>query len=154
MESSHRDLAPVQPILDEELQFFSHITRELSLENYQQTVKLVSAVLQSLRQTLTLENAELLLNQLPDFLKLAFATNWKRDENQVKIEHLDEFVGLVMDRDNQQSRKNLFRSEVEALSVIILTLRGMSKIVDLLNFEALAPALRQELRDASTEATV
>lgn len=138
-------------ILEEELYFFAHITKELSLENSQQAVKLVSAVLQSLRQTLSLENAEILLNRLPDFLKLAFATNWKRDEPQVHVEHLDEFVDLVMDRDNQY-RKNMFRDEVETLSVIIMTLKGLSRMVDLENFDGLSNALRQELRGVTEAA--
>jgi uncharacterized protein (DUF2267 family) len=141
----------IPPLLEEELQFFSHITKELSLENSQQAVKLVSAVLQSLRQTLTLENAEVLLNRLPDFLKLAFATNWKREESQVQVEHLDEFVDLVMDRDNQY-RKSMFRDEVQTLSVIILTLKGLSRMVDLENFDGLSNALRQELRGVSEAA--
>jgi uncharacterized protein (DUF2267 family) len=149
MNKNQTETAPA--LLDEELHFFSHLTKELSLENSQQAVKLVSAVLQSLRQTLSLENAEILLNRLPDFLKLAFATNWKRDEPQVHVDHLDEFVNLVMDRDNQY-RKNMFHDEVQTLSVIILTLKGLSRLVDLENFEGLSNALRQELRGVSEAA--
>jgi hypothetical protein len=92
-----------------------------------------------------------LLNRLPDFLKLAFVTNWKRDEEQIVVQHLDEFVNLVMDRDNVE-RRNLFRDEVFTLSVIIMTLKGISKMVDLEHFEGLSPALRQELRHVSTGA--
>lgn len=151
METTNPTSIQTEPLNEQELQFFSVISRELSLDNSQQAVKLVSAVLQALRQTLSLENAEKLLNELPDFLKLAFATNWKRDEEQVHIEHLDEFVGLVMDRDNLY-QKNLFRSEVQTLAVIILTLKGLSKIIDLENFEGLSNALRHELRHSTEEA--
>jgi uncharacterized protein (DUF2267 family) len=151
MERLRTNPAPSQPLHPDEVHFFSAISKELSLDTSQQAVKLVGAVLQSLRQTLTLENADLLLNRLPDFLKLAFVTNWKRDEEQIVVQHLDEFVNLVMDRDNVE-RRNLFRDEVFTLSVIIMTLKGISKMVDLEHFEGLSPALRQELRHVSTGA--
>ena len=150
METMSKETAS-QSLNPEEVSFFSLISRELSLETSHEVVKLVSAVLQALRQTLSLQQAETLLNELPDFLKLAFATNWQRDEQQIHVEHLDEFVNLVMDRDNRYQR-NLFKSEVQTLSVIILTLKGLAKIIDLEHFSGLSNALRQELRDISTEA--
>ena len=135
----------------EELYFLYQIKKEFSLDSTQDAVKLVASVLQALRQTLTLEDAYKLLNQLPDFLKLAFAANWERNEKPVRIEHLDELVCLVMDRD-EKSKRGLFKDEVQTLSVIILTLKKLYKLVDLENFEGLSPALRQELKDIPTEA--
>jgi uncharacterized protein (DUF2267 family) len=135
----------------EEMQFLFQIRKELSLDNSQEAVKLVASVLQALRQTLSLEEANALLNRLPDFLKLAFAANWARDEQRVRVEHLDEFVSLVMDRD-ERSKKGLFRNEVQTLSVVILTLKKLHKVVDLENFEGLSTALKQELREVSPEA--
>jgi uncharacterized protein (DUF2267 family) len=135
----------------EEMIFFRQIKKELSLENQQEVVQLVASVLQALRQTLALERASALLNELPDFLKLTFAANWKQDEVPVKIDHLDEFVNLVMARD-RKNKKNLFRSEVHALSVIVLTLKKLYKLVDLDKFEGLSQALKQELRDIPAEA--
>jgi uncharacterized protein (DUF2267 family) len=135
----------------EEIYFLHQITKELSLDSPQDAVKLVAAVLQALRQTLSLDNAKAFLNRLPDILRLAFAANWERNETQVVVEHLDEFVSLVMDRDEKAGR-GLFRNEVQTLSVVILTLKKLGKIVDLENFEGLSPALKQELRDVSSEA--
>lgn len=144
---------PQQSALEyEEIHFLGMITKELSLENPHDAIKLVTGVLQSLRQTLALEDAATLLNRLPDFLKLAFASNWEQNEKQVHIEHLDEFVCLVMDRDKQME-KNLFKDEVQTLNVIILTLKGLAKIIDLENFEGVSSSLRQELGDIFTEAT-
>jgi uncharacterized protein (DUF2267 family) len=148
MEANHTD---PQSIDQEEMYFLYQIKKELSLENSQDAVKLVASVLQALRQTLALEEAEALLNELPDFLKLAFAANWERNEERVNVEHLDEFVGLVMERD-EKSKKGLFKDEVQALSVVILTLKKLHKLVDLENFEGLSPALKQELRGVSPEA--
>lgn len=135
----------------EEMNLFRQINKELSLENPKEVVQLVTSVLQAFRQTLTLQNANALLNKLPDFLKLAFATNWRRNEEQVRIEHLDEFVSLVMARD-RRNKKYLFRSEVFTLSVIVLTLKKLYKLLDLDTFEGLSQAFRQELRDIPAEA--
>ena len=136
---------------DDEMIFFRQIARELSIEDPKEVVNLVASVLQALRQTLPLDRASLLINELPDFLKLSFAANWKRDKDVVKIEHLDEFVNLVMVRD-RKSKKNLFRSEVHALSVIILTLKNLYKLVNLDKFEGLSQALKQELKDVPVDA--
>jgi uncharacterized protein (DUF2267 family) len=142
--------APTQQPDDETI-FFRQIARELSIEEPREVIILVASVLQALRQTLPLERASVLVNQVPDFLKLTFAANWKYDEDIVKIDHLDEFVNLVMARD-RKARKNIFRSEVHALSVIILTLKNLYKLIDLDKFEGLSQALKQELREVPVEA--
>lgn len=135
----------------EEMNLFRQINKELSVENPTEAVQLVTSVLQAFRQTLTLQNANALLNKLPDFLKLAFASNWRRNEEQVRVEHLDEFVSLVMTRD-RRNKKYLFKSEVFTLSVIVLTLKKLYKLLDLDTFEGLSQAFRQELRDIPAEA--
>jgi uncharacterized protein (DUF2267 family) len=150
MEVNYQHVDPAN-LDQEEMHFLYQIKKELSLESTHDAVKLVASVLHALRQTLTLENATILMNQLPDFLKLAFASNWEQNEAHVPVEHLDEFVGLVMDRD-QKSKRGLFKNEVQTLSVIILTLKKLHKLVDLENFEGLSNALRQELREVPSEA--
>ena len=137
---------------DQDAKTFIHqIQKELSLRSSRDAVRLVASVLQAMRQTLSLDKANQILNALPDFLKLAFASNWEHDEKTVPVEHLDEFVTLVMDRDARHNR-GLFRDEVQTLSVIILTLKKLQRLVDLENFDGLSPALRQELRGLPSEA--
>jgi len=140
-----------QATLDKEEQdVLNQIRKELSLQSPTDVVPFMASVLQALRQTLTLEHATELLNKLPDFMKVVFATNWKKDEPRIPITHLDEFVSLVMDRDAAEG-KHLFKSEVQTLSIIILVLKKMYKLADIEHFEGLSPAFRQELNDASTE---
>ena len=129
----------------EELNFLYQIKKELDLNSSKDAVKLVASVLHALRQTLALDQANVLLNKLPDFLKLTFATNWKQDEGNADVHHLDELVGLVMERDQKQ-RDGLFKNEVQTLTVIILTLKKLQKLIDIENFEGLKPAFRQELK--------
>jgi uncharacterized protein (DUF2267 family) len=141
-------------VLDQEEMLFLHqIKKELQLENEQDAVPYVASILQALRQTLTLKNANDLLNSLPDFLKVVFATNWRRDEERTPVDHLDEFVNLVIARDRQE-KKFLFKSEVQTLSVIILTLKKLYRIIDLDKFEGLTWAFKHELQETSTELVV
>lgn len=143
--------AAYETTLDKEEQdVLNQIRKELSLQSPTDVVPFMAAVLQALRQTLTLEHATELLNKLPDFMKVVFATNWKKDEQRVPTTHLDEFVCLVMERDAAEG-KHLFKSEVQTLSIIILVLKKMYKLADIEHFEGLSAAFRQELNDASTE---
>jgi len=143
--------ATYESALDKEEQdVLNQIRKELFLEKPTDVVPFMASVLQALRQTLTLEHATQLMNKLPDFMKVVFASNWKKDEVRVQISHLDEFVGLVMARD-QQEKKHLFKSEVQTLSIVILVLKKMYKLADIKNFDGLSPMFRQELSDASIE---
>lgn len=142
---------PYETALEKEEQdVLNQIRKELSLERPTDVVPFMASVLQALRQTLTLEHATQLLNKLPDFMKVVFASNWKKDEEHVPVGHLDEFVCLVMERD-QKEKKHLFKSEVQALSIVILVLKKMYKLADIENFNGLSPMFRQELNDASIE---
>jgi uncharacterized protein (DUF2267 family) len=134
----------------EEMHFLHQLKKELLLENEQDAVPLVASVLQALRQTLSLENANALLNKLPDFLKLVFACNWPQNEPLGMAGHLDEFVTLVMERD-QRDGKFIFKSELHTLSVVIITLKRLSKFVDIDKLEGIAPAFKHELQEAFTE---
>jgi uncharacterized protein (DUF2267 family) len=134
----------------EEMYFLHQLKKDLLLENEQDAVPLLASVLQALRQTLSLENANLLLNKLPDFLKLVFACNWPQHEEQVAVEHLDEFVNLVMERD-QRDGKFLFKSELQTLSIVIVTLNRVFKLAELEHFDGLTQAFRHELQEASIE---
>src|SRR5689334_3569879 len=103
MTNSNHSTSPDQ----DEISLINQISKELSIETTE-AIQLVAAVLQALRQTLTLTNANDFMNNLPDFLKLVFASNWKQAEAQVEVQHLDELVNLVMERD-KRSGKCLFK---------------------------------------------
>ncbi|PZR32258.1 MAG: hypothetical protein DI538_19785 [Azospira oryzae] len=133
-----------------EIDFLQQIKKELSLETNDEVIKRVAAVLQALRQTLTRENANELVNQLPDFLKLAFIGNWDKNEAIVTVNHLDELVSLIQVRDIR-SGKNYFTSEVQILSIAILTLKKLLQFKDLKNFKGLSPYIIQQLNEISAE---
>lgn len=133
-----------------EKEFLQRIKKELSLDSYDEVIKRVAAILQALRQTLDRESANKLINQLPDFLRLAFIGHWEIDEMLVVVNHLDEFVNLVQYRDRKQGKK-YFTSEVQALSISILTLKKLLEFDNLRDFEGISPLIRQQLNEISPE---
>ena len=140
-----------QAVIDHDGMLFLHqLKKDLLLKNEQDAVPLLASVLQTLRQALTLEHANALLNRLPDFLKLVFACNWPRQEEQMMVDHLDEFVNLVMERD-KRCGKSIFKSELQTLSVVIITLKKLFRLLDLEKFEGLAPSFKLELQKASAD---
>jgi uncharacterized protein (DUF2267 family) len=134
----------------DEMVFLCHLKKDLLLENEKDVVPMLASVLQALRQTFTLENANAFLNKLPDFLKLVFACNWPQNEDRIAVEHLDEFVNLIMERD-QRDGKFIFKSELQTLSVAIIMLKKLSKVIDMDKFEGFSPTFKHELHEASTE---
>ena len=135
---------------DQERSLFILIKKEMGIENPKEIAQQVTAVLHAFRQTLSLDTACELLNKLPDFLKMIFASNWKRNEAPVSINHLDEFVTLVMERD-RMLKKYLFKSEEHTLSMVILTLKKMHRLVDFDNLKGISASLRQELSEVDSE---
>lgn len=134
----------------EESSLLNEIKKELALKTYQETVGIVGCVLNSFRKCLSLQHASQLLNLLPDFLKLVFVTNWKNNERQVKIDYLDELVNLALEQD-KASGKKLFKSELHALSIIVITLKKLDKLVDLQHFEGISQSFRRQLREIPVE---
>jgi uncharacterized protein (DUF2267 family) len=133
-----------------ESSLLNEIKKELALKTYQETVGIVSCVLNSFRRCLSLQYATLLLNRLPDFLKLVFVSNWKVNESQVKIDYLDELVSLALEQDTASGKK-LFKSEIHALSTVVLTLKKLDKLVDLQHFEGISQSFRRQLREIPVE---
>ena len=109
----------------------------------------VTSVLHALRQMLPRQNAEALSISLPDFLKGYFASNWLKDEKPVRIEHLDELVTLVMERD-KKNEKRIFMSEIQTLSAILLTLKNLFKMIPY-TVAGISHPFYQELSEAASE---
>jgi uncharacterized protein (DUF2267 family) len=145
--------SPLENLNENEFQFLYQIKKELSLEDCGQAIQLAGSVLQALRQTLSLENAYKLIEKLPDFLRLMFVANWKQEDAIITIDHLDEFVSLVIEREQQKKNTSaLFKNEVQTLSLIILTLKNLYRMVDLDQIEGFSSTLLQELRNVPSEA--
>lgn len=134
-----------------EKSFLYQIQKELSLQTSGEVVKRVTAVLHALRQTLTIANANILINQLPDFLRLTFIANWRPEEEIVSVNHLDELVSLIQQRD-ESSGSHYFHGELQILAITIITLKKLLAFNQLNQFEGIGPLIRKQLDEISIEA--
>jgi uncharacterized protein (DUF2267 family) len=137
----------------EEAHLLEQLKKELSLQDSQDAVPLVSSVLHALRETLPRKTAEVFMHKLPGFMKKLFASNWRPSENRIVVEHLDELVTLVMERD-QKNSKSLFKSELQALSVILYTLKKIYCFIDFRSCEGISWMFYREVKEASEMAVV
>ncbi|NJM24342.1 MAG: hypothetical protein HC859_01245 [Bacteroidia bacterium] len=83
---------------------------------------------------------------MPDFFKLLFVTSWRRAKKAAVINHLDELVSAVIERD-QQERHRVLKRETQALSAVVITLKKLEKLVNLQQFDGLSHSIRKQLRD-------
>ena len=135
---------------EQERSLFMSIRKEMGIENTKDIIQQVTSVLHAFRQTLSLPDANKVLNKLPDLLKMIFVSNWRQHEQPVMVNHLDEFVNLVMIRD-RRLKKFIFKSEVHTLSIIILTLKKLHNLIDLSHLDGISTCLQQELNEVNTE---
>jgi uncharacterized protein (DUF2267 family) len=127
-----------------EWKLISKIGKEWSLSDTKTGATYVIRVLQALRQGLTFNQANMLANQLPDFLKLAFVTNWKVDERKARLRYVDQVVNWVLQRD-RQGRKRLFKSEIHALSVVVFILKYLDNIAGISELPDMSWEFKSEL---------
>jgi len=133
----------------DEINFLRQIKKELSFKSFREVLKRVTLVLRTFYQTLDAKQATYIVNQLPDFFKLAFVTPNLPSEKPIIIHHLDEFVNLLMATDKT---KSIFKSEVEALSLSILVLKRVMSSLQPENNMGISPTLIQEINDVPSEA--
>jgi uncharacterized protein (DUF2267 family) len=136
-------------LASEESAFVQQLKKELSFKSTDEVIPRITSVLHAYRQTLTNEQASLIINELPDYFKIAFVTNWQYTEHPVKIDHLDQFIDLLLTRDHD---KSLFRSEVEALSVSILVFKKIIELCREKGVLVFSPAIRQQINAVPSEA--
>jgi uncharacterized protein (DUF2267 family) len=133
----------------DETEFLQLIKKELSFKTTEEVITRIVSILQAYRQTLSAEQATLIVNELPEYFKIAFITNWHYSEQPIKMDHLDQFVELVLSRDQE---KTIFKSEVEVLSVSILVFK---KLIELCKEKAVTlfnPSLLQQIHSVPKEA--
>lgn len=129
-----------------ELSVLRELKQEVGLSTFGEALKVVEHVLTCLGETLTPANAARLTRKMPDFFKLLFATSWRRAKKAAAINHLDELVNAVIERD-QQERHRVLKRETQALSAVVITLKKLEKLVNLQQFDGLSHSIRRQLSD-------
>lgn len=135
---------------EQSIRFFNEVKNSLGARSTRKIVKLVRAVLAQLRRTLSHEQAAILIKNLPSLFQLLLVANWKYEESNPQIKHLDELVEYVYQED-KKSHDSLFTSEIDTLNSVILVLTKLDKFFGLLGLNVLKYSLTQELKQAVVE---
>ena len=135
---------------EQSVRFFKEIKSHLGLRSTRKIVKLVRAVLSQLRKTLSHEQSSMVIKTLPSLFQLLFVANWKYDDKQEPIMHLDELVDFVYQEDRKQ-KNSLFKSEIDTLNSVILVLSKLDKFFGILGLNVFRYSLTQELKQAVIE---
>lgn len=135
---------------EQSIRFFNEVKNNLGARSTRKIVRLVRAVLAQLRRTLSHEQAAVLIKSLPSLFQLLFVANWKYEETNTQIKHLDELVEYVYEED-KKSHDSVFTSEIDTLNSVILVLTKLDKFFGLLGLNVLKYSLAQELKQAVVE---
>ncbi len=129
------------------VRFFGEIKSELGFTSTRKIVYLVRSVLAQLRKNLSHEQINSSIQKMPSLFQLLFISNWKYNEKNTAINHLDEIVEGVY----EQGRQSLFASEIETLNAVIIVLRKLDKFFRLMGLDILHYSLKQELKQVAIE---
>ena len=129
------------------VRFFGEIKNELGFTSTRKIVYLMRSVLAQLRRNLSNEQINNVIQKMPSLFQLLFISNWKYNEKNTSINHLDEIVEGVY----EQGRHSLFASEVETLNAVIIVLRKLDKFFRLMGLDILHYSLKQELKQVAIE---
>ena len=135
---------------EQSVRFFKEVKSHLGLRSTRKLVRLVRAILSHLRKTLSHEQSAMVIKTLPSLFQLLFVTNWKYDDKQLPIMHLDELVDHVYQEDRKQ-KNSLFTSEIDTLNSIILVVNKLDKFFGILGLNVFRYSLTQELKQAVIE---
>jgi uncharacterized protein (DUF2267 family) len=129
------------------VRFFGEIKNELGFTSTRKIVYLVRSVISQLRKNLSHEQIANIIQRTPSLFQLLFISNWRYNEKETAINHLDEIVEGVY----QQGKHTLFASEIETLNAVIIVLRKLDKFFQLLGLDILHYSLKQELKQVAIE---
>ncbi len=132
------------------VRFFKEVKNNLGFTSTRKIVKLVRAVLSQLRRTLSHDQANLVIQSLPSLFQLLFVANWKYEDKDAAITHLDELVDCVYQED-RRSEDSLFKSEIDTINSVILVLTKLDKFFGILGLNVFRYSLTQELKQAVIE---
>lgn len=135
---------------DLDVRFFREVKNELGSMPTQKIVYLVRTVLSHIRRSLASHQIAELINKMPALFQLVFVSNWKYDEKQISINHLDELVESIYEED-QRNKKYVFKSEIEALGAVIVVLNCLNKFFGLFCITTFPYPLMHELQQAVQE---
>ena len=132
---------------EQSVRFFKEVKSTLGLRSTKKIVRIVRAILSQLSRTLSPEQTNMVIKTLPSLFQLLFVANWRYDDTQQSIMHLDELVDHLYKEDRKQ-KNSLFTSEVDTLNSVILVITKLDKFFGILGLNVFRYSLTQELKQA------
>lgn len=133
---------------EQAIRFFREVKNELGIDSTRKIVSVVRCVLSQLRNSLSHDQVEVLIRKMPDIFQLLLISNWRYEEKEVSVTHLDELADNVY-RYTLSQEKKLFSTEIEALNTVILVIKKLDKFFGLLGFNVLRYTITQEIKQAA-----
>jgi uncharacterized protein (DUF2267 family) len=133
---------------EQAVRFFREIKNELGIDSTKKIVTVVRCVLSQLRSSLSHDQAAMLIKKMPDIFQLLLISNWRYDEKEVTVKHLDELADNVY-KQTLSHEKKLFSTEIEALNTVLLVIKKLDKFFGLLGFNILRYTMTEEIKQAA-----
>ena len=130
---------------DDNHEFLNQARMKLGCRDLEETQRSLGRVLHTLRDQLTEEESEDLIQKLPSDLVIIFLTAWKAKPKRVPALRLDHFVNRVIAYDKQKP-KPVFSTEIDALRATLIVLHDLEKRFDVLHL--LPYSLKNDLESA------
>lgn len=130
------------------VRFFREVKNELGIDSTRKIVTVVCCVLSQLRNSVSHDQAEILIKKMPDIFQLLLIGNWRYDEKEIAVTHLDELADNVYKQTLSQDKK-LFSTEIEALNTVLLVIKKLDKFFGLLGFNILRYTMTEEIKQAA-----
>lgn len=130
------------------VRFFREVKNELGVDSTKKIVTVVRCVLSQLRKTLSHEQTFELVKRMPDIFQLLLVSNWRYDEKETPVKHLDELADNVYKQAISQE-KRLFSTEIEALNTVLLVIKKLDKFFGLLGLNLLRYTITEEIKQAA-----
>lgn len=147
MTTSDKFATPV-PSDEQAIRFFREIKNELGIPCSQKMVSVVRCILSQLRKSLTHEQTSILLQKLPDTFQLLLVSDWRYDEKETTLRHLDELADRVYTQTDGGNRK-FFSTEIEALNTVLHVFKKLDKFFGLFEFNVLHYTITEEIKQAA-----
>lgn len=130
--------------------FFRKLKSELNCTSTGKLIVHVRQVMSRIKGFYDVSQLNEIISKTPPLLHFVLVGNCRYTEDKKTINHLDELVDALY-REDQQTGKGLFKSEVETLRIVIVVLRRLRDLFARVGIQAFPYVLSNELHQAVIE---
>jgi len=127
--------------------FLKEYAEQIDLtEDPEKAARILSAVLQGLREIISVEESLQLISQFPMFLKAVYVNGWTTNKTKTKVKHMPQFVDLVRSFDGGTSNYDFVSDEL-AEHYINTTFFALRKYVSAGELQDIKDNLSKQLKN-------